>query len=194
MKMPLKNKHILFLMFLMVLPILVSCSSLQVVSTPPEADVFIETSAGTRSDKPICSTPCVIEEFPKGDFFFLIFEKKGYGREKILLSKPGILEFRTTVETAMIYGASQKKMNAIVNNMLNARKFIDNGQLGEALAAVENVITEDNEFAKAYALKGTIHYLKKELDLAKAAWRKTLELDPSDVEALNMLQQMGMPQ
>ena len=72
-------------------------------------------------------------------------------------------------------------------HFLSAQSYFLEGQYGRALREIKQSVKIDPNAALAWALKGSIHYKRKENGLARAAWEKALELDPETEGVAEML-------
>jgi Flp pilus assembly protein TadD len=64
--------------------------------------------------------------------------------------------------------------------MIEANRLAAAKRFSEALVRVEKVLETDPKNDEAYAAKGSLMYLMKDYEGAQGAWRKALELNPSN--------------
>jgi tetratricopeptide (TPR) repeat protein len=78
---------------------------------------------------------------------------------------------------------SQEKRTAQLNfsskRLFSAQQYFYNHQYDLALDEIDRALEETPDFAYAYALRGSIYYKLEMMDMAKAAWRKALDIDPN---------------
>lgn len=82
----------------------------------------------------------------------------------------------------------QSNLNKSLAHLFRAQKFVADGRYNDALIETYKAIAINSKFAYAYALQGSIFFLKKDYYSAVKSWEKASELDPRNVEVVNILQ------
>ncbi|MFH1729024.1 MAG: hypothetical protein ABIA04_11475, partial [Pseudomonadota bacterium] len=73
-----------------------------------------------------------------------------------------------------------------LNHIFNAQRYVQMNKLNEALLETYKAISIDSKMAFAHALQGSIYFLKKDYVSALGSWKKSLEIDPSNMEVLTI--------
>jgi hypothetical protein len=64
--------------------------------------------------------------------------------------------------------------------ILEANRLYNRGKFYAASLTVEDLISKRPDYARAWVMKGSLMYVQGQKDLAKTAWKKAIELDPSN--------------
>lgn len=79
------------------------------------------------------------------------------------------------------------KGDIVIGYMFEAQNAIASNRLDKALKFVNKAIKADAYMSKAWLLKGSIKYLRKEFGEAKVAWERSLKIDPYNKVAFKYL-------
>lgn len=166
----------------------VSCSSsgeVVVRSEPTDAQVYI-VDPKTGQNALLGQTPVSFSKAERAskdsEVILLRIEKEGYQARSPSVSAFGggtsFLDIKLMpagVAKNEIRDSFEKARQHIVmmQRMVVANRYSD------ALVEVEKVIELDPKNIEAYAAKGSIHYLMKDIESARFAWSKALELNPN---------------
>jgi tetratricopeptide (TPR) repeat protein len=94
-------------------------------------------------------------------------------------------------EAVRLDGTNQQFRNNLSNVHLNqAHEAYQHHQVSEAIEALDQAIALNPSLAQAYILRGEIEYGRQRLKEAKAAWQRAIELDPTQQELAQRLQQV----
>jgi tetratricopeptide (TPR) repeat protein len=126
------------------------------------------------------------KEIPSDDKEFVALQEKLKNMEKLLSEIKGIPQ---TDQTSPQVGGEtvEQKANEALKRLFEAQKLVQANKLNDALAETFKAIAINDKFAYAYALQGSIYFLKKDYYQAVKAWEKSIELDPANTEVLNIL-------
>ncbi len=64
--------------------------------------------------------------------------------------------------------------------ILEANRLFNRGKYYAASLTVEDLLSKRPDYARAWVMKGSLMYVQGQKDLAKVAWKKAVELDPSN--------------
>ncbi len=67
----------------------------------------------------------------------------------------------------------------------DAQGLMDNGELAEALAKIQEILDLAPNYSEAYVYQGLIYEMMEEPDLAMEAYGKAIDLDPNSFDAYN---------
>lgn len=71
--------------------------------------------------------------------------------------------------------------------ILEANRLYNRGKYYAASLTVEDLISKRPDYARAWVMKGSLMYVQGQKDLAKAAWKKAIELDPTNEQVKTYL-------
>jgi len=71
--------------------------------------------------------------------------------------------------------------------VLEANRLYNRGKYYQASLTVEEILAKRPEYARGWVMKGSLLFVQGHNDLAKTAWEKALELDPSNAEVKSFL-------
>ena len=83
--------------------------------------------------------------------------------------------------------SAENKVNSALKNLFEAQKLVQANKLNDALVSTYKALALNDKFSYAYALQGSIFFLKKDYYQAVRAWEKASELDPTNQEVNNIL-------
>lgn len=78
-------------------------------------------------------------------------------------------------------------LNRAMSHVMRAQRFVQESKLDEALVETFKAIAINDKLAAAFALQGSIYYLKKDYPSCISAWQQAFNLDPSNTEVYDML-------
>lgn len=116
-----------------------------------------------------------------------------YNNYGVTLSNQGLWEpaARQLEEALHLDEANQRFRENLANIYLNqAQDTYQNHATAEAVTAIERALSYDPNLALGYALLGEIEYDRQHLKEAKAAWQRSLELDPGQSALKDRLKQV----
>lgn len=77
------------------------------------------------------------------------------------------------------YTPEDANYNKAMISLNNAQQFFASRRYTEALAEINRSITFAPNIALSYSVKGSIHYMLRQVSEAKRSWERALELDPT---------------
>jgi tetratricopeptide (TPR) repeat protein len=166
-----------------------SCASTgQVVvrTDPPDTSVFlVDTQSGQNAllGKTPFSFDREIAEKKGSDVIQLRFEKDGYEPKYSAVASFG--QQTTFLDVKMnsisVANGELRKAFELSRTLMNeANRLVLSKRFSEAITRIEKILELDPKNSEAMAAKGSVLYLMKDLEGAKIAWTKALELNPSD--------------
>jgi tetratricopeptide (TPR) repeat protein len=169
-----------------------STGSVVVRSQPPAAKVFYVDMVSGQSAL-IGETPLTFDRKTHAngrDVIQLRVEKEGYqSTYSAVASFSGETTF-VDVKLPTVQSAKaevQQAFEASRSLLAEANRLVLSQRYSEALARVEKVIELDPRSADGLAARGSILYLMKDLDGARDAWTRSLELNPSQASVRESL-------
>ena len=83
------------------------------------------------------------------------------------------------------YGAGpasydRDRVDTSVTLVSKAQQLIEQRKLDDAMAVVDKMLTKDEYLVQGHILKGSIDYLRGDMDKAVVAWQRALEINPYD--------------
>ena len=110
--------------------------------------------------------------------------------------------YKDAMFSARFQGNGQAKFDRdqndkIVEGMFEAQQAITAKDYTKASKLIDDALEKDEYLAQAWLLKGSLRYLQNDMQGAKAAWERTLKIDPYDKTAYIFLgkvyEKIGMP-
>jgi tetratricopeptide (TPR) repeat protein len=83
-------------------------------------------------------------------------------------------------------GTAVKMRNTALEHLFTAQRLVQANRLNEALVETYKAVAIDNKLAFAFAIQGSIYFLKRDYNSALDSWKRSLELDPSNMEVLTI--------
>ena len=77
------------------------------------------------------------------------------------------------------YTKEDADYNKALFSLQEAQKLFSERRYSQALAEINKSVDSPPNMALAYAVRGSIYYMLRQLPEAKSSWEKALELDPS---------------
>ena len=81
-------------------------------------------------------------------------------------------------------------INKAMQHILKAQRLVNMNKLDEGLIETFKALAINEKLSSAYALQGSIYYLKKDYPSCMAAWQQAFNLDPTNIEVYEMLKFM----
>ncbi len=200
---------ILSVVYVHVLLFLVGCqqASIKITSVPTAAMVSMYNPV-TSTYQQVGVTPINLSavegippEIAENDIWSIRLDHSGYVIEHIFVEKS--LNQKIEVNAKLKVNAEwTDKQNTLLSDMADwigitiqrINMAINNKKFKEALDLTEQLIARYPKAAIFYDIKGTIYYLSKELDYAISSYRKSLELNPDNVETRKLLEKLTVKQ
>ncbi|MEK6624126.1 MAG: hypothetical protein AABY86_04105 [Bdellovibrionota bacterium] len=200
---------ILSVVYVHVLLFLVGCqqASIKITSVPTAAMVSMYNPV-TSTYQQVGVTPINLSavegippEIAENDIWSIRLDHSGYVIEHIFVEKS--LNQKIEVNAKLKVNAEwTDKQNTLLSDMADwigitiqrINMAINNKKFKEALDLTEQLIARYPKAAIFYDIKGTIYYLSKELDYAISSYRKSLELNPDNVETRKLLKKLTVKQ
>lgn len=93
---------------------------------------------------------------------------------------------------------STRDNDKVVKLLFNAQQDIAKQKYDTALEKVNSALQQDEYLAQGFVIKGSIYYILKDLEKARANWERALQIDPYNSEVLKYLRKLykriGLPQ
>jgi tetratricopeptide (TPR) repeat protein len=174
------------------------CSQkLRVKSDPPDAEVYVR-AVGKKDKTFLGRTPLEIstsefkskshQDISDGSYVELVFEKKDFMTEKLLLPATRFNTLSTEVFTKLRGGVEESSFaSQMVHHLQHAQSFVDQNDLDRALNELDQALAYDDHFAMALSLKGSVLYLQKRYSESLSYFEKALKYDERLDEAVRMI-------
>jgi hypothetical protein len=163
-----------------------SSGTVVVRTDPPDAKVFmVDIKSGQNSL--LGSSPLTfkknIDEAKGAEVLHLRLEKEGF--ESKFTSVATISDETTFLDvklsTTLSANNEVRKAFEVNRQLMNeAARLAAGKRFSEALVRIEKVLEVDPKNDEAYAAKGSLMFLMKDYEGAQSAWRKSLEINPSN--------------
>jgi hypothetical protein len=170
---------------------IVGCGTVRIRSTPPEAEVWL-VQPGKEEPKLMGKTPFTADIRELGDAvnngtIALTLKKRGYFPKQYIV--PNLASADLEIESNMSPNlhSNFQEINRIVGLLFKGQRFIKQKRFDDALKSADEIKVMNENIAAAYHISGTVFYLQNKLKKSRFEWIRAVELDPSSVEALNML-------
>lgn len=191
------ERLMLFLSNIIAVIILAACSSsgIRIESEPSEATVQLKRPQ--QSPTELGKTPFELDlstlPVGRGDLYRIAVVKNGYEEQSVLLSRSllpqsgnvffSLQEKKEDLKSELNASSIRKLSRGIANvqNYLNKKDYPQAEQLLIAL------ISEYPSNSVLYDLLGNVHYLKKDYARALSSYKRSKELDPSNIETNRMI-------
>lgn len=197
-----QKREICFIGFLIAtLSLISACSSKLIVqSEPSDADVLL--SVGNQKERVKAGkTPLEMSERQlaellhlspqRTDLITVHFEKKEFEEKDVLVPSNRWGETSKTVKVDLVprteVGTS---LSRLLQHLFNARKFAETRQYDQAHGEVDKVLSLDSNLAPAMVMKGSVYFLQGQIADAETWYKKALDKDPGQSEAVQMLEKI----
>lgn len=177
-----------------------SVPKLAVKSTPEKATVSL-LNPQTLAYESLGETPLELDpksvKVPVGEMSVLRVEKPGFVPENILLPTDRL---RTTEVVLALkqnnqwlrkdHASVSKLAQEMARRLYSINRFTNEKKYGEALAEADALLRNYPEAPIFYDIKGSLHVLRDEKDLAKQSFRRSLELAPDNLQTRRALEKL----
>ena len=164
---------------------LTACSSAFLIkSDPPGASVYMD-------EKLMGQTPLKLaqKDLPYVDNIHLRVEKQDYGTFETIIPGPHLASLGEEIAIQIPKAPDETAIiNQKVSLIIQAHRLALDGQTHQAIQILDQLIAENPKLISAHLLKGSILFLGKNLASAREAYEQVLVLDPSNREAIKMLE------
>lgn len=158
-------------------------------TNPPDALVYL-IDLRTGQNALLGKTPYSFDRIEKSkqnennsDILQLRIEKDGFEPQYTAVTAFGGETTYLDVQLQTVGQSTQKVKKAFEESralLQEALRLILSKRYSDALFKIEKIIEMDPKNSEAYAAKGSVLYLMKDLEGAKTSWTKALELNPSN--------------
>lgn len=178
---------------------LTGCASsqfLQIESDPVGADVYLSISG--QSSAKVGQTPLQLQssQIPSGAEAQISISKGNLKSETVFLpatnfSKSGKIFIKLT-DTQLPIACLQQEasMQKLARGIAESQAMIKSKELDQSEQKLVSLSGEFSNVSVIYDLLGNIHYLKKDLDKALIAYRKSISLNPNNLETTRIIQKI----
>lgn len=195
----LRNTHLIAIVCLMVLAAsgFVGCASgsLRVVSTPPQADVYVAYDDGPANK--IGQTPLSLDDraidFKRGKYINLTIKKDGYLSDSMIVPSsmlPSALDISSRLEETKlpnICSNQSASVERIARGIASAQSLMNRNNVEEARGKLSGLINEFPDVSVLHDLMGNVHYVSKNLDGALSSYQRSLNIDPTNSDTQRMV-------
>lgn len=172
-----------------------AAGALRVNSSPEKAEVFV-TYEGEQPNK-IGETPLnldsrVIDE-NRGKYLTVSIKKEGYQTESVIVPNTvmsSTFDMSSRLEEYKLPLQCQDQtasIEKISRGVAQAQSMMQTSRLVEAQGQLSMLITDFPNVSVLHDLMGNVHYMNKNLEMAYASYRKSLELNPANVDTQRMV-------
>lgn len=155
-------------------------------SNPPEANVYmfdLKTGQNALLGKTPMTFSKKVAADKSADVIQLRIEKDGFESKYASVATLGKQTTYIDIRMSSAISANADLRKAFEVNrqlIMEANRLAASRRFSEALARVEKVLEVDPKNDEAHAAKGSLMYLMKDYEGAQVAWKKALELNPSN--------------
>lgn len=180
---------------------LLSCTSKLVLqSEPSDAEVLLSLP-GQKAKMKAGKTPVELTEkqiaeilqlSPKRtDLIELSFEKKDHETKVVLLPSNRWGEISKAVKVELSpREESGTTVSRMLRHLFNARRFAESRQYDQAHAEIDRALALDSSLSPALVMKGGVYFLQGQVNEAENMYKKALEVDPNQSDAVQMLEKI----
>lgn len=187
---------ILPMSLVMLLQIGCTTSTLRVESQPDGADVYV--SINGQSSRKVGVTPLTIQENQinsGNDPFQLSIIKEGFLTENILapatyFSRNSNVQVKLKESSNSKQTANDEVLQKVSSQVAYTQSQIRSKDYDGAERTILNILPQFPNVATFHELLGNVYYLKKDLQKAHSAYRKALDLNPSNTDTVRMIQRI----
>jgi hypothetical protein len=172
----------------------------EVKTTPEGAEVAIVRPGGGGTI-PLGKTPLFLtpEQVPDvgGKLLTVQIRKEGFQTENIILpegSNGGLALLTFQLRESGISTATGKvnevAQNELARGIAQIHRQVSRKNFDDAIRTLDNLLAKHPRIATLYDLLGGIHYLRKDSGRALDAFKRSLELDPSNAETSRFVEKL----
>lgn len=188
---------------LLLLLLAVGCASrstLTVKSTPDKAKVSL-FNPETLAYEPLGETPFELDpntlKVPAGEMSVIRVEKPGHVTENVLLPTDRLRSTEVVLALKQNnqwlrkdHAAVSKLAQEMARRLYSINRFTNEKKYGEALSEADALLRSYPEAPIFYDVKGSLHLLRDEKELAKQSFRRSLELAPDNLQTRRALEKL----
>lgn len=171
--------------------LLISCGTVGIRSNPSEAEILV-MQPGRLDPKPLGKTPYEgslsdLGAAANSGPIIIQIKKAGFITQNLYVpnASGSRIEFDTNLKP--INPGSFQDMNKIIKLVLQAEREIMTKQVDQALKTAEAIKSMNDNISAAWEIEGAANFVKGDLKKAKAAWLRSLEIDPENPDTAKML-------
>jgi hypothetical protein len=175
----------------------VGCANgaLRVNSTPEKAEVYIAYEGEQPSkvgETPLNLDGRLINE-NRGKYLTVSIKKEGYQPENVIIPNSVMkssVDMSSRLAENKLPLQCQDQMAAIEKisrGVAQVQSMLQGSRLVEAQGQLSMLITDFPDVSVLHDLMGNVHYINKNLEMAYASYRKSLELNPTNVDTQRMV-------
>ena len=174
-------------------------AGLRVESDPPGADVYIVSDG--QAPRKVGQTPYLSTETLGSQPAQLTISKEGFRSETILvpsfrMAASGRAYAKLEPGSAGAAGGaacalSDESIQELSGGVAEAQALIGARNLDEAERKLNALITRHSNVGVVYNLLGNVHYLRKDVVKALAAYKRALEISPNSSETARMIKKLN---
>lgn len=194
------NRFIQYLKILLIPFLTISCTSKLIIqSDPPQSQVSIAIE-GQDSLK-IGITPLEISDrelaeklrtpIKSNSFVSFIFEKENFLTKTVYVPIGRWNQTQQSINIILQPKSDEGRVAVqILQHLFNAKKFIETRQTEQAHTEVDKALTLEPKLTYAMLLKGSIYYIAGQWDEAEVWYKKAIDIEPKQTEAIKMLEKL----
>lgn len=187
--------------FAILIFIATGCSSKLILqSEPSDAEISIAV-AGKAEKAKAGKTPLELTETQlqtmlqvspdKAALLEITIEKKDFETKTILFPSNRWGEMSKTVKLRLEPRTeASDTVRLMLRHLFNGKKFAESRQFEQAHIELDKAIALDSKLAQAMTMKAGVYYLQGNFVEAETWYKKTLEVDPTFSEAVQMLEKL----
>jgi hypothetical protein len=172
----------------------------EVKTTPEGAEVSVVRPGGagvvSLGKSPLFLTP---EQVPDvgGKMLTIQVRKDGYQTENIILPEGSVggmalitFQLKEANVSTATGKASESAQNELAKGIAQIHRQVSRKNFDDAIRLLDNLLARHPRVATLYDLLGGIHYLRKDSSRALDAFKRSLELDPSNAETSRLVEKL----
>ncbi len=168
---------------------------LRVNSTPDKADVFIAYEGELPNkvgETPLKLDARMIDE-KRGKYITISLMKEGYKTENVIVpnsSMKSTIDVSSRLQEYKLPLQCQEptaSIEKITRGVAQVQSMLQSSRLVEAQGQLSMLLTDYPNVSVLHDLMGNVHYMNKNLEMAYASYRKSIELNPSNVDTQRMV-------
>lgn len=165
---------------------------LNLISSPSGVDVYAK-ALGRENSRMLGQTPLSLplasieKEFKGSGPVYLIFEKEGYRREKVMVTELSNIQLNLSVQMVEVHKIQdEREFNTVIASILECQQLIKDKRYDEALRRLGEIERVAPHLSVVYEMQGAIFYLQKKFGEALHAYRLAVKYNPHSGEANKM--------
>ncbi len=184
-----KKCHII--LFIVYQALQISCGSVEIKSTPPEAEILVAIP-GKEEAKVLGKTPYKerlgqLSDIVNQGTIVVTVKKEGYIPQDYIV--PNLSSGNLTIEANLkpYIASNYRETNKIISLAFKAERMVMEKRYKEASEEVKKIKDLNENVAIAYQLMGTILFFEQKFKESYYEWLRSLELEPDNNESQEML-------